>query len=171
MVYLGRRFSRPVVNKKEFLTAFQNSYGRKASKIKIILKGLNLLDACLDSDGTVIPGKTTLFIPSDNLETLKLLLAIINSSVAFFYLKQKYPASSYNLGTSFTKEMINALPVPTIVPDDRANLVSRVDAILTTRDSDAESDTTAKEREIDALVYELYGITNEEWKIIEGTGP
>jgi len=88
MVYLGSRFARPVVNKKRFQEAFQNSYGKKSVKPKLILKGLNLLDACLDMDGATIPGKTTLMVTSDDSETLKLLLAIINSSVAFFYLRR-----------------------------------------------------------------------------------
>lgn len=76
----------------------------------LIVKGLNLLDACLDADGTTIPAKTTLLITSPSLEDLKFLPSIINSSVAFFYLKERYPASSYNQGTTFTKEMINDLP-------------------------------------------------------------
>jgi hypothetical protein len=58
--------------------------------------------------------------------------------------------------------MINALPVPTVAPDDCVKLISCVSAIISARDSDAGSDTTAKEREIDTLVYKLYGITGEE---------
>jgi hypothetical protein len=84
MVYLGQRYTRPVVDKKKFLEAFKRSYGAKATKPKLIVKGLNLLDACLDPDGTVIPGKTTLIITANNLERLKLVLGIINSAVAVF---------------------------------------------------------------------------------------
>ncbi|MFH1970329.1 MAG: Eco57I restriction-modification methylase domain-containing protein, partial [Verrucomicrobiota bacterium] len=167
MVYLGSKYLRPVVDKKRFLAAFTNSYGQKAVKQKIILKGLNLLDACLDMEGTIIPGKTTLMIISDSLEKLKLLLAIVNSSTAFFYLKEKYPASSYNQGTTFTKEMINDLPLPEIMSNNRAKLVSIVDRILAAKRSDSGADTTALEQEIDRLVYELYGLTPEEIKIVE----
>jgi len=169
MVYLGDRYSRPVVNKKQFLAAFRNSYGQKATKPKLIVKGLNLLDGCLDSEGTTIPGKTTLLITSSNLETLKLVAAILNSSVPFFYLKEKYPASSYNQGTTFTKEMFNDLPIPEIKANDRAKLVSSVDKIVAVKQRDAEADTSALEREIDRLVYELYELTPEEIAIVEGT--
>jgi predicted RNA methylase len=167
MVYLGDRYSRPVVHKKRFLAAFRNSYGQKATKRKLIVKGLNLLDACLDSQGTTIPGKTTLLITAGSVETLKLLAAILNSSVPFFYLKEKYPASSYNQGTTFTKEMINELPIPKIEPHDRTRLISQVDRILAAKQRDAEADVSALEREIDDLLYALYGLTSEEIKLVE----
>ncbi len=106
-------------------------------------------------------------ITSSNLETLKLLAAILNSSVSFFYLKEKYPASSYNQGTTFTKGMINDLPIPEIKPNDRTKLVSHVDQILAAKQRDASADTSALEREIDELVYALYGLTPEEIKLVE----
>jgi hypothetical protein len=34
--------------------------------------------------------------------------------------------------------------------------------------SDPKADTTALEKEIDQLVYQLYGLTEEEIKIVEG---
>lgn len=168
MVYLGHRYIRPVVNKKRFQEAFLNSYGKKAVKPKLILKGLNLLDACLDTDGSVIPGKTTLLITSEDSKTLRLLLAIVNSSVAFFYLREKYSASSYNQGTTFTKEMLNDLPIPETTSHDRDKLVSIVDCILSAKHREPKADTTALEREIDQLVYQLYNLTPAEIAIVEG---
>lgn len=100
---------------------------------------------------------------------LKLLLAIVNSSVAFFYLREKYPASSYNQGTTFTKEMINELPIPEIEADDRTKLISMVDRILAAKQRDPKADTTALEREIDQLVYNLYDLTAEEIAVVEGS--
>lgn len=167
MVYLGDRYSRPVVHKKKFLAAFRNTYGQKATKPKLIVKGLNLLDACLDAEGATIPGKTTLLITAGSVETLKLLAAILNSSVPFFYLKEKYPASSYNQGTTFTKEMINDLPIPEIKPHDRTRFIANVDRILAAKQRDAEADTSALEQEIDELVYTLYGLTPEEKALVQ----
>lgn len=167
MSYLGNKYVRPVVVKKKFLSAFANSYGTKSVKPKLILKGLNLLDACLDADGNTIPGKTTLMIPSSDPEALLLLLAIINSSVPFFYLKEKYPASSYNQGTTFTKQMINDLPIPKIDASQRAKLVSVVNSILSAKRTDPLADTTESEQQIDKLVYDLYGLTPVEIAIID----
>jgi adenine-specific DNA-methyltransferase len=167
MVYLGQRYLKPVVHKKRFLAAFQNSYGRKSVKPKLIVKGLNLLDACLDSEGTIIPGKTTLMITSGKLEALKFLLGIINSKVAFFYLKEKYPASSYNQGTTFTKEMINELPVPKLTDQSGNKVVSSVEHILAVMQRNPGADTSTLQDELNKQVYALYGLTAEEIKIVE----
>lgn len=129
------------------------------------MKGLNLLDACLDSEGATIPGKSTLIVTSTSTapDTLKLLLAILNSAVAFFYLREKYPASSYNEGTTFTKEMINKLPVPDLTAEDRKALVELVDRIIAEKLADpTAADTTALERELDNRICRSYHLTPDE---------
>lgn len=93
--------------------------------------------------------------------------AIINSALAFFYLKEKYPASSYNQGTTFTKDMINNLPVPKLMRDDCDRLVSKVDEIIMMKQRYAKADTSKLEREIDRFVYALYGLTADEIRIVE----
>ncbi|MGO8750573.1 MAG: Eco57I restriction-modification methylase domain-containing protein [Thermoguttaceae bacterium] len=168
MVYLGSRFSRPVVNRARFLKAFQNSYGKKAVRPKLIVKGLNLLDACLDEQGCIIPGKTTLTVCSDSLDNLKGLLCIVNSSLAFFYLKEKYPASSYNQGTTFSKEMINGLPIPQLSRNDWRRLISCADKIIRMKQANPSADTAAAaEKEVDRLVYQFYGLTSDEVTVVE----
>jgi Eco57I restriction-modification methylase len=162
MVYLGSRYLHPLVNRKHFLEDFPKSYGLKSIRQKLILKGLNLLDACLDPDGSVIPGIPTLVICSDDLEVLKLLLVIVNSPVPFFYIKEKYPASSYNQGTTFTKEMLNDLPLPAIQAKDRAKLICLADQILARKLINQEADTTTLEAEVSQLLYVLYGLTPAE---------
>jgi|GEM_PF-3364502 len=161
MVYLGDRYKSPVIVKKEFLAEFPNSYGRKSVKPKIIIKGLNLLDACLDADGTIIPGKTTLIVTSNDLHTLKFLLAIINSSAAFVYLKNKYLASSYNKGTTFTKEMINELPLPAVGEGDRASLVELVDRLISAKSQNLFASAATLQTQIDERVAALYGLSLE----------
>jgi hypothetical protein len=43
-----------------------------------------------------------------------------------------------------------------------------VDRILAAKAQDASADVSALERELDELVYALYGLTPEEIKIVEG---
>ena len=45
-----------------------------------------------------------------------------------------------------------------------------VDRMLAAKQRDAGADTSALEREIDELVYALYGLTPEEIKIVEEAG-
>ena len=167
MTYLGGKYLRPVVDKKEFQSVFPNSYGKKGSVPKLIVKGLNLLDACLDLLGEAIPGKTTLMVTSTDATMLKTLLAVLNSKLAFFYLKEKYPAYSYNEGTTFTKEMINTLPIPKWSVAERDALVRSVEEILKAKATDPAVDTAQKEREIDTMLYALYGLTPDEIRLIK----
>jgi type I restriction-modification system DNA methylase subunit len=167
MVYLGERYACPVVDKAAFRAMFPNTYGAKPTKKKLIIKGLNLLDACLDLQGGIIPGKTTLMIPSEDLRTLKFLAAILNSSVAFFYIKEKHIASSYNGGTTFTKEMINSLPIPEVSSADRDILVRAVDRLLKAKEHDREGEAVAIEQEIDRQVFSLYGLKEEDIQTVE----
>lgn len=174
MTYLGKRYLRPVVNKDRFSNLFRNSYSRKSSQPKIIIKGLNLLDACLDRDGAIIPGIPTLIIASNVATKLKLLLAIINSKLAFFYIKERYPSSSYNQGVNFTVDMINNLPIPTIKVGGRETLINLVDQILhVTECSDypqniaRQSQVKEYRHQIDQIFYKLYDLSPDEIKSVE----
>jgi hypothetical protein len=169
MVYLGDEYLRPVVKQTEFFKHFTNSYSKKTLRPKIIIKGLNLLDGFLD-DGTTIPGKTTLVVmnKNDSQDDLKFMLALINSKVVFYYIKEKYSASSYNQGTTFTKDMLNNIPFPRVDTKMRKKIIAVVDQILTMKSKNLKADTSKLEEEIDELVYQLYGLTEEEIKIVEG---
>jgi len=60
--------------------------------------------------------------------------------------------------------------VPLIVPTNEELIKYEmiIDEIITAKKLSIESDTTDLESEIDHLVYELYGLTEEERKIVEG---
>ena len=45
-----------------------------------------------------------------------------------------------------------------------------VEKIVTVKERDSSADTTAWEREIDHLVYKLYGLTPEEITLVEERG-
>ena len=46
--------------------------------------------------------------------------------------------------------------------------ITLVDKILAAKQKDPNADTSALERQIDEMVYELYGLTPEEIAIVEG---
>lgn len=155
------------MNQARFSTAFTNSYGRKAIKPKLIAKGLNLLDACLDSTRTVIPGKSTLMVTARDIDDLKCLLCILNSPIASFYLKQKYLGSSYNQGTTFTKDMINALPIPELLDDERQRLLTLVDSIIDLKTGDQNAVISHLEEEVTDIIINLYGLSEGEIRIVK----
>lgn len=168
MKYLKDKYLYPVVDKTQFLSDFNNSYSEKSKKIKLIIKGLTLLDACLDSDGSIIPGKSTLIISSD-LNTLYMLLGIINSKLASFYIKEKYASSSYNGGINFNKDMINNFPVKNNHNDDFIKIQEIVCEIVKIKTESYDASTDYLEDRIDKILYNIYGLTDEEIKIIESS--
>lgn len=160
--------------KEKFDNLFKNSYKSKTYSPKIIIKGLTLLDGCIDFNGDIIPGKSTIVITSDNHDVLKILSAIINNKVSAFYIKEKNASSSYCGGINYTPDMINSIPFPDIKENDRIKIISYVQEILKIKNSDDfDKDIGKQEKvisiqnEIDKLVYQLYGLTDDEIKIVE----
>ena len=66
-------------------------------------------------------------------------------------------------------EDLRKFPIKQISITDQQPFISLVEQILVAKKSDPVSDTKAFEREIDQLVYELYGLTDEEIKIVENS--
>lgn len=168
VTYLGNKYLRPTVSRKEFDEVFANAYSAKSSKPKLIVKGLNLLDACLDDSGTVIPGIPTLVVQSSNQEDLLLSMAIINSKFASFYLKERFPASSYNQGTTFTVDMVNGIPVPEqISVGSRSKILALVKKILKLKNENPGADTKDLESDLNSIIYSIYTLSPEEIALIE----
>ena len=114
ITYLGAKYLCPVVDKKTFASNFGKAYIRKTLSKKLIFKGLNLLDGFIDLNGDYMPGKSTLVICSDDINNLKFLCGLLNSKLAIFYIKSKYASSSYCGGITFSKDMINNLPISSL---------------------------------------------------------
>jgi len=106
-----------------------------------------------------------LIVTADNLRNLKLLLALLNHPLALFYFKQRYPAASYNQGTSFTKDMLNEFPVPKLSESDQENIVSLVDRVLS--DKNEQQPSSQAEASLKARIYKLYNLTHDEIALIE----
>lgn len=121
---------------------------------------------------------TLFFIPTSDLY----LLGVLNSTTSWFYLKHKCsvlgdPAKNgrLRLKTIYMKD----LPIPNAEFDCRDRIAALVDQMLKlhkqladTRTSSAQTllqrQIEATDKQIDSLVYELYGVTEEEIKIVEG---
>jgi hypothetical protein len=114
MTYLKDKYHKPVINKRIFLEHFTNTYGQKSIRPKLIIKGLTLLDVCLDEKGIIIPGKATMIIlnDKDDITKLRAIMGLLNSKLVIFYIKEKYRGATYNQGVTFTTEMILNLPCP-----------------------------------------------------------
>ncbi|MBW4056847.1 MAG: N-6 DNA methylase [Proteobacteria bacterium] len=128
-----------------------------------------------DEQGMVF-GNTAYFIPSDDLY----LLAILNSSLIFNYFKRFASVlGDANKGGRlrwFTQDVVK-LPIRTIDPKNSADvefqtqIIKKVELLITCNvNKSVQNERLAKamERELDNLVYALYGLTPEERAIVEG---
>ena len=94
---------------------------------------------------------------------VKFLLAVMNSSAARDFLRAKRRSNIHLYPEDWKK-----LPIPDIPAERQTPIVKLVDCILAAKKRDPDADTSAWEREIDQLVYQLYGLTEEEIEVVEG---
>lgn len=101
-------------------------------------------------------------------DNLLVLLPFINSKVCQFFIRR---FAAPRLGDSFIETKIIHLlkfPIPSVTPSKHDEIISLVDEILAKKNNNPSADTTDLEGKIDKLVYELYGLTDEEIAIVEG---
>jgi len=113
-------------------------------------------------DKGVYLNKTTFFLPIEDHS----LLGILNSKVIKFCLNaivSKMRGGYF----SMSKAYVETVPIPDI-GNGSLGLKDLVTRILAAKQSDPLADVTALEAEVDALVYGLYGLTEEEIGIVEG---
>jgi len=95
-----------------------------------------------------------------NKMNIKFLLGIINSSLVNYWF------SYYFKDVNIKPEQLRKIPVALPDEETRNTIVSLVDRILATKQKDPDADTSVLERQIDQMVYKLYGLTEEEIKIV-----
>ena len=106
------------------------------------------------------------FISTDKNYSAKFLLAILASRyISYLYVKSSTIATKDDFRQTTLTELRN-LPIPEMDKTAQQPFILLVDQILEAKKQGKE--TTDLEKEIDDLVYELYGITEEERKVIEG---
>lgn len=136
-------------------------YYQEFEKPKIIVPAIikepsNLLDTAksYSNDKTTIIGTDSRFV-----------LGVMNCKVTDFVMQQ---ISSTKQGGYFEYKPVYIAQIPVPISTDTYKIETLVDRILTAKANDVTADTSSLEAEIDKLVYELYGLTDEEIAIVEG---
>ncbi|WP_231171358.1 class I SAM-dependent DNA methyltransferase [Helicobacter pylori] len=104
-------------------------------------------------------------------EHLHYLLGMLHSKLITFAFKTFYAGGGLGeSGYRYKKAFIERLPIPKITPQNQElarKITDYAKAILEVKEKDPKANTQELEKEIDALVYQLYNLTAEEIKIIE----
>ncbi|MGN8527482.1 class I SAM-dependent DNA methyltransferase [Helicobacter pylori] len=104
-------------------------------------------------------------------EHLRYLLGMLHSKLITFAFKTFYAGGGLGeSGYRYKKAFIERLPIPQITPKNQElarKITDCAERILKSKEEDPKANTQGLEKEIDALVYQLYHLTDEEIKIIE----
>jgi hypothetical protein len=96
----------------------------------------------------------------------KYLLGILNSKLIRSFWLNKFK-DDRNTFPKIKGEYLKLLPIPNVPPEKQEPIERLVDRILATKQRDLKADLSSFERQIDQLVYALYGLTPEEKAIVE----
>ncbi len=100
-----------------------------------------------------------------------LILGVLNSKLmTYFYKKKFFPTHMQGGAFGFDTLSVETLPIPQITKSNKPTadkIIVLVDKILQAKAKDPKANTQELEKEIDALVYQLYNLTDEEIKTIE----
>ncbi|GAA7163487.1 class I SAM-dependent DNA methyltransferase [Helicobacter pylori] len=106
-------------------------------------------------------------ITGDKIE-IKYITALLNSKCIYFAMRKFYMGGG--IEGELKTNNLEKIPIPKITPQNQELARKTTDcakAILEAKEKDSKANTQELEKEIDALVYQLYHLTDEEIKIIE----
>ena len=93
--------------------------------------------------------------------SLKYLCGLLNSNLSTWFMKNNGVTTGMGL-VQWDKFSVGRLPIPKITAAQQRPFVLLVDSILEAKAVNPDADTSEQEGEIDWLVYDLYGLTDEE---------
>ncbi|WRG54008.1 class I SAM-dependent DNA methyltransferase [Helicobacter pylori] len=104
-------------------------------------------------------------------EHLRYLLGMLHSKLITFAFKTFYAGGGLGeSGYRYKKAFIERLPIPQITTKNQElaqKITDCAERVLKAKEKDPKANTQELEKEIDALVYQLYHLTDEEIKTIE----
>jgi hypothetical protein len=96
----------------------------------------------------------------------KYILALLNSKLLNWFYTNQFTNES-KLTVNLSKEYLSQIPIYKASESMQDGVIAIVDEILAHKKIDFTYDTSLLEKKVDALVYQLYDLTEDEVKIIE----
>ena len=154
--YLKGKYLNPVVQVADLRNMSEKRL-KESNEEKVIIGGMTKILECYYDSGEYLAGKSTTIVYGYN--HLKYITAILNSKLMTFYYSTFYNSMSlqggfFRIGAPQIKE----LPIAIAEDDVIKHVEELVDQIIT-QDEENDSQIMA---EIDNIVCEIYGLTEEE---------
>ena len=149
---------------------WKNTSFYECSKIAIREAG-NRITACLDLENRYFLSSLYAIYPKTpySVDDLKLLLAVLNSTFATFFVQKIAFELTQGAFTKMRTNQLARLPLPEIPLACQERITSLVETIIDKKLSG--DDVCTEEFEIDLLVYHLYGLTYDEVLIVDPETP
>ena len=136
---------------------------------RIVMQGLSGINEPQRLKATFVPANLILansanFLKHQTEYPQTLLLAFFNSKLLNFIFKATSTSSNVN------GYEVNALPLPRLTEENaesREKIIALTDEILAVKKADPTIDTEALEKQIDLLVYKLYGLSYDEVLVVD----
>ena len=140
------------------------AYWKEFEQTKIVVPAItSRVEYAADYEKHFSNDKTSICVTSEP----NYLLGLLNSKVLWWFIRQT-AASKQGGFYEFKPMYVSTLSIPA-APSEKQKPVERlVGRILSAKQRDAGADVSAWERELDDLVFALYGLTPDEIKLVEG---
>lgn len=148
----------------------EDNHGERASHYKlqrIVMQGITgvnektRLKMTLVGEDTFCANSVNYIVLSDSRIETEFLLGLLNSTLLNFVFSKTSTNSNVN------GYEVDNLPIRLADSPAQAAVAGRVRKILQAKQRDSQVDTAALEGEVDRLVYDLYGLTAAETKLVE----
>ena len=139
------------------------AYYEEFAKEKLIWMDLTEKGRFAFDDRSIFCMDTTFWMTG---ESVKYLCAVLNSTLATWFIQNTALTSGMGV-TRWKRFTVERIPIPKITAEEQRRFVQLVDEIIETKDADPDADTSHLEWDIDRLVHDLYGLTEEENTAIE----
>ncbi len=164
----GEKDCRKKTNNQWFETQDTIAYHAEFEKEKIVYPCIMAKEPCFvyEEKGFYAPEPANI-ITGDKIE-IKYITALLNSKCIYFAMRKFYMGGG--IEGELKTNNLEKIPIPKITPQNQKladKITDGTEAILEAKGKDPKANTQKLEKEIDALVYQLYNLTDEEIKIIE----
>jgi hypothetical protein len=157
----------PVVRRDAFKSRFPRRF-EQMSAPKIIISGMRHFEAFFDATGDWIAGKSTVVLRDFRKENPpEVVLALLNSRVTRFFLKECYGSLAMDGGITFTPKNVRRIPVPRFGKTDKDGIGRLVKAILAAASCRRADEMNVLMEKIDDAIYSAFRLSVTEVEIIK----
>jgi len=161
--------ARKKTGNKWFETQDQIAYYTEFEKEKVVYSEIVRQPQFYYDENSFYVEATSFLMTGKN---VKYLCGLLNSKPTAYFFKRFYSGGCLgNDGFRYKKDFLERLPLPSYSSNNQSiikQIESLVDKILFAKKQNPQANTKEYERQIDQLVYQLYGLTEEEIRIVEG---